>query len=482
MIAKAKSFGFTLYALAVSAVGLLSLLASTGSQIDTTHLILIISMCLLALIAPVLVAHFLPNSDPLIFPIVLFLNCIGLTQIYSVDLGIQDLYTDYTFAINSQLRFSVISIVILVIGIAFLKDHRKLRRFIYTCMAAGIICIVLPLVPGLGLEANGASVWIKLGPLGTVQPAEFAKIFLSIFFAGYLTLNAERLKSAGRRILGLQLPRVQDSGPILVVWFISLAILILQHDLGTSMLFFGLFIMMLYTATGKVSWALIGVGLFIGGAYLAMKIFAHVAARIEIWLDPFNPDIYHRAFGGSGQVVQGFFALANGSMLGTGFGQGFPGLTPFSNSDFIYSALGEELGLTGLLGILVLYLLLIERAISISLNVNDRFGKLLACGIAFSLSLQIFVVVGGVTGIIPVTGLTLPFIARGGSSLFANYMMIGILIVISNARNGSPELNYELNHTLKSSSNLALGTPLDAPHQASTLQAVALEEVMPPNR
>lgn len=475
---KVKSFGFSLYALAVSTVGLLTLFNSPSSSISTgdgaalgdsskvlMSKALIGVMCTLALIAPLLISHFLPGSDPIIFPIVLLLNCIGLTQIYSIDLSIDDLIDGYIFAINSQFIFSVISIAFLTVGVILLKDHRKLRRFIYTCMAAGIICIILPLIPGLGLEANGASVWIKLGPLGTMQPAEFAKIFLSIFFAGYLTVNSERLKSAGRRILGLQLPRLQDLGPILVVWFISLLILVFQHDLGTSLLFFGLFIMMLYTATGKVSWAVIGIGLFMGGAYLATKVFSHVATRIEIWLDPFNPEIYQRSFGGSGQVVQGFFALANGGMLGTGFGQGFPILTPFSNSDFIYSALGEELGLTGLLAILVLYLLLIERAISISLSVNDRFGKLLACGIAFSISLQIFVVVGGVTGIIPITGLTLPFIARGGSSLFANYMMICILIVISNARSKAPGV---------------IRTPSATkaiPEKAKILEEVPIEEV-----
>jgi cell division protein FtsW (lipid II flippase) len=228
------------------------------------------------------------------------------------------------------------------------------------------------------------------------------------------------------------LPSWKDFAPIFLVWVASLGVLILQRDLGTSLLFFGIFIAQLYMATSKASWAILGLAMFSGGAYLSYQAFSHVQARVAIWLDPMSQELYNRAPGGSAQLVQGLFAMANGGLFGTGWGAGFPTLTPFSNSDFIYTALGEELGLTGIMAILLLYLLLFERGISASLRSKDGFGKLLAAGISFSIVLQIFVVVGGITRVIPLTGLVLPFIARGGSALVANWCMAGILMVISN--------------------------------------------------
>jgi cell division protein FtsW (lipid II flippase) len=428
-----KRFGLLIFAYAIAVFAFVNLYLDIDGSISVDFIVKVVVIFIFLIIVQIILAKVLPNSDKLIFPLIVLLNGIGLAQINRIDYSEASIYGDgYSFAVSSQLIFSLIGVVVVVGLCLVLKEDRVLRSLTWTSMFIGIVLLLLPLIPGLGVETYGASVWISLGPLGTMQPAEFAKIFLTIFFAGYLTINRERLQVAGRRILGMQFPRLQDLGPILVVWFVSLAVLIFQHDLGTSLLFFGLFIALLYTATGKASWAIIGLILFSAGSYLVMNIFPHVAARIQVWTDPFNPDIYNRAYNGSGQVVQGFFALSSGGLFGKGIGEGFPALTPFSNSDFIYSSLGEEFGLTGLLAILVIYLLLIERAISISLNIDDKFGKLLACGIGFSLSLQIFVVVGGVTGIIPITGLTLPFIAKGGSSVIANYLMLGILLLVSN--------------------------------------------------
>ncbi len=386
----------------------------------------------LVLVAFIVISVRFSHFDPLLFPIVVVLNGIGLAQIYRIDFAHQKAFDDkYAFAVRGQLIWSVVGLVLMLAILIFFKDYRTIRRFTWTSMFIGLVLVILPLLPSVGAEINGAKVWVSLGPLGTFQPAEFAKIFLAVFFAGYLTANQERLKSAGSRIMGLQLPRIQDFGPILLVWGLSLAVLVLQHDLGTSLLFFGMFIGALYISTGKTSWVLIGIGLFSAGSLLAFKLFAHVAARIDIWMDPFNEAVYNRQFSGSGQVIQGFFALANGGLFGTGLGNGYPRLTPFSNSDFIYTSLGEELGITGLFAILFLYLLFVQRGVGMSLKAHSGFEKLLASCISFSVTLQVFVVVGGITKIIPLTGLTLPFIARGGSSLIANWAICALLILIS---------------------------------------------------
>jgi cell division protein FtsW (lipid II flippase) len=400
----------------------------------SAHTISIVAIfCVLTLTGHVIIRRRFKYSDPLIFPIVVALNGIGFAEIHRIDYANHRVFLDeYIPALKVQLIWGVAGFVIMLTMICVFRDHRLIRKFTWTSMFIGIVLVILPLIPAVGVETNGAKVWVSLGPLGSFQPAEFAKIFLAIFFAGYLTQNSERLKAAGKRILGLQLPRIQDLGPILLVWFLSLAVLVLQHDLGTSLLFFGMFVAGLYISTAKVSWAFIGMVLFSLGAFAAFKIFPHVATRVDVWLNPFDPNIYYRDFGGSGQVVQGFFALSNGGLFGTGFGNGYPRLTPFSNSDFIYTALGEELGLTGLFAILMLYLLLIQRGMSTALKARDGFGKLIASLLSFSIALQIFVVVGGITRIIPLTGLTLPFIARGGSSLIANWIVCGLLILVSN--------------------------------------------------
>ena len=244
-------------------------------------------------------------------------------------------------------------------------------------------------------------------------------------------------------MLGLQLPRIKDLGPIMVVWAMSMGVLVIQRDLGTSLMFFAMFVCMLYVATGRKSWIVIGILAFAAGAVIASRMFAHVDNRIDAWLHPFDAKVYNRQ-GGSEQLVTGLFGLASGGLMGTGLGQGHPSLTPLANSDFIYSSVGEELGLTGLLAVLALYLVIIASGLITAMKIKDGFGKLLASGLVFTMAVQVFTVVGGITLVIPLTGLTMPFMAAGGSSLIANYILITLLLIISNAANKpEPELTSD---------------------------------------
>ncbi len=293
--------------------------------------------------------------------------------------------------------------------------------------------LLLPLVPGLGTTVNGANLWVRLGPL-SFQPSELAKIFLTIFFAGYLVVTRDSLALVRRKILGIGFPRGRDFGPIVVAWLISLAVLVFQRDLGTALMFFGLFVTLLYVATQRRSWLVIGAVMFIAGCLLGYAAFGHVRVRVEVWLDTWT-----YASDQGYQIAQSLFGLANGGVLGTGWGQGYPQFVPFAKTDFITAALGEELGTTGFMAILVIYAIIVERGLRTAIACRDPFGKLLAVGFATVFGLQVFVVVGGVTRLIPLTGLTTPFLSYGGSALVANWMMVALLIRISDrARRPEP--------------------------------------------
>lgn len=369
-----------------------------------------------------------PYADQVILPAVVLLNSISMATILRQDMVPVAPALEGANA-PRHIMWSAIGIVLACIVIFVIRDHRSLRRLTYTAMIVGIVLVILPLIPGLGREINGAKIWIYIGPF-SLQPAEFAKIAFAVFFAGYLVANRDTLALAGKKFLGLQLPRLRDLGPILIVWAVSLAVLIGEKDLGTSLLFFGLFVGMLYLATDRVGWIVIGLVMFAAGAVVAWSIFSHVQLRVNIWLDALNPDLIE---GPSFQLVQGLFAMAYGGMFGAGWGEGYPQYVPFAYSDFIYAALGEELGLTGLLAILLVYLVIVQRGLRHAVGVRDGFGKLLAGGLAFVMALQLFVVVGGITRVIPLTGLTLPFMAQGGSSLLANWIVIALMLRISDA-------------------------------------------------
>lgn len=375
-----------------------------------------------------------PYADPVILPVAIALTGLGLTMIYRLDLS----YAAQGMPTTGprQLIFALLGVGIAALILVFLRDHRVLRRFTYTFMVISLVLLVMPIIPGLGEEHFGSRVWVSIAGY-QFQPAEFVKITLAIFFAGYLVANRDKLSIGGPKFLGLKLPRLRDLGPILVVWLLGIAILVLQKDLGTSLLFFGLFVAMLFVATNRISWLVIGALLFVPAAALAVRLFPHVQNRFTVWLHAMDIEVYN-APGGSYQVVQGLFGMATGGLLGTGWGRGFPHLVPLAQSDFILSSLAEELGLVGLIAILLLYLILVERGLRAALGTRDGFGKLLAAGLSFSLALQVFVVLGGITRIIPLTGLTAPFLAAGGSSMISSWVIIALLLRISNAGRRPP--------------------------------------------
>ena len=322
--------------------------------------------------------------------------------------------------------------------VVIIRNHRVLQRYRYIAMFTGIVLLVLPMLPVIGYEQFGARLWIRLG-IFSFQPGEFAKIALAVFFAGYLVEARDSLSLVGKKFLGMRFPRARDLGPILVIWAAAMAVLIVQRDLGTSLLYFGLFLVMIYVATGRLSWVTLGLLLFVGGAIIAAQLFGYVAARFHGWLDAFNPDIYS-ASGGSYQLVQGLFGLAHGGLIGTGLGEGRPQIVPLAESDYIIASLGEELGLAGLFAIFALYLILVSRGMRIGFAGQDDFGRLLGVGVSFVIALQIFIVVGGVTRVIPLTGLTTPFLAAGGSSLVANWVIVALLLRLSDTVRHQPRL------------------------------------------
>jgi cell division protein FtsW (lipid II flippase) len=382
--------------------------------------------------AHLVVRRFAPYADPLILPCVALLNGLGLVMIRRLDFAAAEKAAQAGTAAPRadaplQLIWTAVAVAAFIAVLIVIRDHTRLARYTYTSAAAGLFLLLLPALPGVGATINGARLWIRLGPI-TVQPSEVAKILLMIFFAGYLVAKRDVLSLASRRVAGLDLPRARDLGPILVAWAASLAVLVREKDLGSSLLFFGIFIVMVYVATERTSWLLIGLALFAFGSFTAYQIFGHVHARVDTWLHPFADA------GGSGyQLVQGLFGFGTGGITGTGLGKGSPGIVPFAKTDFIMAAIGEELGLAGVMAVLMLFALIVERGLRAALSCRDSFGKLLATGLAFALSLQVFVIVGGVTGLIPLTGVTLPWLSYGGSSVVMNWVLIALLLRISDA-------------------------------------------------
>ncbi|MFC4464718.1 FtsW/RodA/SpoVE family cell cycle protein [Streptomyces xiangluensis] len=397
---------------------------------------------LLAAVGHLVVRKFAPYADPLMLPVATLLNGLGLVLIWRLDQSprlqqlAENAYGSFSPSAPKQLLYSAIGIALFVAVLVLLKDHRVLQRYTYISMVAAIVLLLLPLVPGLGANVFGAKIWISVAGF-SIQPGEFAKIVLAVFFSGYLMVKRDALALASRRFLGLYLPRGRDLGPILTLWAVSLLILIFENDLGTSLLFFGMFVIMLYVATERTSWIVIGLLMSAGGAVVVSTFASQVQVRVNAWLDPFG---CYADSGACEQIGQSIMAFGSGGVLGTGLGQGNSDLIGFAaNSDFIFATVGEELGLAGVMAFLLLYALIIERGIRTALAARDPFGKLFATGLSGAFSLQIFVVAGGVMGLIPLTGMTMPFLAYGGSSVIANWALIGILLRISDtARRPAP--------------------------------------------
>jgi cell division protein FtsW (lipid II flippase) len=388
----------------------------------------------LIIVAHITVRMVAPYADPVLLPIVAALNGLGLAMIHRLDLALT------THFARQQLVWMTIGVALFVGTLVVLRDHRTLQRFTYTCGLAAIVLLLLPMAPGIGRTVNGARIWIHLGSM-SFQPGEIAKVLLVVTFAGYLVLHRDALALAGRRVAMVDLPRGRDLGPILAMWLVSLGILVFQHDLGSSVLFFGLFLIMLYVATERAGWLVVGGGLFLIGSYLTYLFIAHVRERFQLWSDVWAH--YGQGTDDKGrQTVETMFGMAYGGLIGRGLGQGSPWRIPFAQSDFIFGAIGEELGLTGSIAVILLYGLIVERAFRAALISRDDFGKLMATGLGAALALQVFVVVGGVTHLIPLTGLTTPFLSYGGSSLVANWVIIALLLRISDAaRRPLPDLS-----------------------------------------
>ncbi len=383
-------------------------------------------------VAHLAVRRFAPYADPLILPCVALLNGLGIVLVRRLDLAAADRARQAgRLAPRAdaplQLVWTTIGVALFVAVLVLVRDHTRLTRYAYTAAAAGLVLLLLPALPGVGATINGAQLWIRVGPI-TLQPSEIAKILLMVFFASFLVSKRDVLSLASRRVMGIDLPRARDLGPVLVAWATSIAVLVREKDLGSSLLFFGIFVVMLYIATERTSWLLIGLGLFAGSSFAAYHLFHHVQRRVDTWLHPFA-DPADQGY----QLVQGLFGMGTGGIFGTGLGQGSPNTVPFAKTDFIVAAIGEELGLVGLMAVLVLFALIVERGLRAALTCRDSFGKLLAGGLSFALALQVFVIVGGVTGLIPLTGVTLPWLSYGGSSVVSNYVLVALLLRISDA-------------------------------------------------
>ena len=369
------------------------------------------------LLAHLLTTRLAPGADPVLLPVAAVLAGVGYAMISRLDPGLAE----------EQFGWLMLGLALFAATLLIVRDHRVLDAYTYTIGLVGILCLLLPIAPGLGRTINGARLWIRLGPL-TFQPSEIGKVLIVIFLAGYLNAKKELLAVATRRVGPVRLPEPRYLGPLLVAWGISLAVLFMEKDLGSSLLFFGIFVVMLWAATARGAYLALGLVLFIAGALIGYAAFGHVQNRVTVWLHALEPRYVH---GDGYQIAQGEFAMATGGIAGTGLGQGHPGLIPFVSTDFIFAAVGEELGLFGTTALLLLYVVLIGRGLRAAVAREDGFSKLLATGLTSALALQTFIIVGGVTRLIPLTGITLPFVSYGGSSLVANFVLLALLVRVS---------------------------------------------------
>lgn len=417
---------------AVGGYWLTSLARTQGVPKGLALFTVVFVVCYLA--AHLAMRRFAPAADPLFLPIAALLNAIGLILISRLDVARQHPL------LGAQLRWLVISTVVLVGVLAFLKDVRILARYRFTWAVAGVALILLPITPGLGETINGARLWIRLGPL-TIQPGEFGKICLILFFAGYLAERRELLAVAVRRLGPIGIPEIRHFGPVLVAWGVSVVVLVQEKELGASLLFFAIFVVMLWVSTNRPIYPLSGLVLFSAGSLAAYHLFAVVHERVQVWLHPFD-QIRTSGY----QLVQSLFALATGGAWGTGLGLGRPDLIPEVSTDFIFSAVGEELGLAGTTAVMCAYGIFGARVFGLATRCRDDFSKLLVTGIGTVFCLQTFLIIGGVTRLIPLTGVTLPFMSYGGSSLLSNFVVVALLSLISNevAEHGGTDQTAEV--------------------------------------
>jgi cell division protein FtsW (lipid II flippase) len=390
------------------------------SNVSLTYGAIFLGLCL---VAHIVVRIFLPDADPYLFPLVALLACFGLVMIYRIDDELA----------REQAQWFVIGLILFTATIILLRDYRVLERYRYVIALVGLGLLVLPRLPGIGDQVNGAYLGVRVGSV-SFQPAEFAKIAIVIFLASYLRDTRQVLVQGARRVAGVTIPPLKHFGPVLVVWGAAMFMLVFIRDLGSSLMFFGAFMALLYVATNRLSFVTIGMAMFALGAWFFSSTVPHVKDRVEVWLHPFRPDLVN---GKGYQIAQGLYAQADGGLLGQGFGQALlqlPGggtLLPAPHTDLIYAVITDELGLVGACGLILVYLLIAERGFRIATIARDSFSKLLAAGLTAVFALQVFVIVGGVTRVIPLTGVTLPFISYGGSSILANFVLLALLLLVS---------------------------------------------------
>jgi cell division protein FtsW (lipid II flippase) len=406
------------------------------SNVSLTYGAIFLGLCVAA---HVVIRLTLPRADPYLFPLAALLASFGLVEIYRIDDNLARL----------QAQWFVIGLGLFTATIVVLRDYRKLERYRYLIAIGGILLLLLPRAFS---PVNGAYLSIQIGSL-SVQPAEFAKIAIVVFLASYLRDTRQLLVTAGRRVMGVTIPPLKHFGPMLVVWGTAMLLLFFIRDIGSSVMFFGAFLAMIYVATDRLSFVVVGVVTFGLGAYLVAGHIGHITDRINAWQDPFSPALLDKASGGSYQLAQGLWAQADGGVLGTGFGQAVLriggsdcistvncSLLPAPHTDFIYAVIVNELGLAGAAGLLGVYLLLVQRGFKIAMLARDSFSKLLATGLTSVFALQVFVIVGGVTKLIPLTGVTLPFVSYGGSSVLANFVLLALLLMVSDRARREAEL------------------------------------------
>ena len=368
--------------------------------------------------AALVIRRFAPNADPALFPTAGVLTGLGFAMIFRLSGGLAA--EQATWIVIGLLGFCATLIVV--------RDHRQLDAYTYTIGLVGLVLLLLPIVPGIGRTINGARLWVRLGPIG-FQPSEIGKVLIVVFLASYLNQKRELLSVATGGWGPLRLPPAKHLLPVLLAWAASPAVLFLQRDLGASLLYFAIFVVMLWVATGRGAYLAIGLVLFAAGAAIGYAALSHVQLRVDVWLHALDPD---KVFGvGYGQLAQAQFGMGTGGLVGAGLGRGSPGLIPFASTDFIFAAIGEELGMLGAVGVLLLYVVLVGKGLRAALACPDGFGKLLATGLATAVGIQAFVIVGGVTRVIPLTGVTLPFVSYGGSSLVSNFVLLALLVRIS---------------------------------------------------
>jgi cell division protein FtsW (lipid II flippase) len=394
------------------------------SNVSLTYGAIFLGLCLAA---HLVIRATLPHADPYLFPLVAALACFGIVMVYRI----------YPAEARRQAEWFVIGLILFAATIVALRDYRKLERYRYTIGIGSIILLLLPRLPGIGYSANGAYLGVHIPGLGIFQPAEFAKIGLVVFLASYLRDTRQVLVMGARRFLGITLPPLKHLGPMLVLWGLAMLIMIFLHDIGSSLMFYGGLLAILYVATGRVSFVVIGVIAFAIGAWYLGTHIPHIHDRVQNWLHPFSQHQYAKV-GGSEQLANGIFAQAAGGLFGQGFGEAIvtiPGthnfLVPAPDTDMIYAVLTEELGLFGACALLIAYLLFIARGFKAALMATDSFSTLLSVGLCSVFALQVFVIVGGVTRVIPLTGVTLPFVSYGGSSILANFVLLALLLLVS---------------------------------------------------